>query len=86
LPADALDSMASPEPSPERRLLAQSAWRTVAAAVHALPERQREAFVLCHVHDASPGEAAEALGMNPATLRVHLFRALRKLRAVLGAP
>jgi DNA-directed RNA polymerase specialized sigma24 family protein len=39
--------------------------------------------VLCHVHETSPAEAAEVLGLNPATLRVHLFRAVRKLRAVL---
>lgn len=84
--AEALDDLTSPEPSVERRLMAESTWRTVAAAVRELPDRQREAFVLCHVHDATPGEAAHALGMNPATLRVHLFRALRKLRAALGAP
>ena len=71
-------------PSPERQLLADATWRTVADAVRALPARQREAFVLCHVHDTPPGEAAEALGMNAATFRVHLFRAVRKLRSALG--
>lgn len=84
--ADALDAMASHEPSPERRLLAESAWQSVAAAVRDLPARQREAFVLCHLEEASPRDAAEVLGMNAATVRVHLFRALRKLRGVLGAP
>ena len=84
--ADALDAMPSHEPSPERRLLAESAWQSVAAAVRSLPARQREAFVLCHLEEASPRDAAEALGMNAATVRVHLFRALRKLRGVLGAP
>jgi RNA polymerase sigma-70 factor (ECF subfamily) len=79
----ALRAAPSPEPSPERRLLADSTWRAVADAVRALPDRQREAFVLCHVHETSPAEAAEVLGLNPATLRVHLFRAVRKLRAVL---
>ena len=71
-------------PSPERQLLAASTWRTVADAVRALPDRQRDAFVLCHIHETPPGEAAEALGMNAATFRVHLFRAVRKLRAALG--
>lgn len=86
LATDVLDSMASHEPSPERRLLAASAWDSVAAAVRALPTRQRETFVLCHLDEASPHAAAEILGMKAATVRVHLFRALRKLRAVLGAP
>ena len=86
LAADALVTVASHEPSPERRLLAESAWRAVADAVRELPRRQREAFMLCHLEEASPKDAAEILGMNAATLRVHLFRALRKLRRVLGAP
>ena len=83
---DALRAVPGHEPSPERRLLAESAWRAVSEAVRALPARQRDAFVLCHLEEASPRDAAEILGMNAATLRVHLFRALRKLRGVLGAP
>lgn len=71
-------------PSPERQVLATSTWRTVADAVRARPDRQRDAFVLCHIHDTPPGEAAEVLGMNAATFRVHLFRAVRKLRTALG--
>ena len=86
LAADALDAMPSHEPSPERRLLAESRWRAVTDAVRALPDRQREVFLLCHLEEASPRDAAETLGMNAATVRVHLFRALRKLRGVLGAP
>jgi len=83
---DALRTTPGHEPSPERRLLAQSAWREVSDAVRALPARQRDAFMLCHLEETSPRDAAEILGMNAATLRVHLFRALRKLRGVLGAP
>lgn len=85
VPLDDAGGVASHEPSPERVLGAAAAWRRVAAAVRALPERQREAFILCHVHEATPAEAAAALGMNPATFRVHLFRALRKVRHLLGA-
>lgn len=81
----ALAGLPSAEPSAERRLLAVSAWRGVAAIVRDLPARQRDAFLLCHVHESTPGEAALALGMHPATFRVHLFRAVRKLRATLGA-
>jgi RNA polymerase sigma-70 factor, ECF subfamily len=83
---DVLDAMPSHEPSAERRLLAESSWRAVTDAVRALPDRQREVFMLCHLEEASPRDAAETLGMNAATLRVHLFRALRRLRGVLGAP
>lgn len=86
VPLDDAGPVPSREPSQERVMTAAAAWRTVAATVRALPERQRDAFILCHVHQATPAEAAETLGMNPATFRVHLFRALRKVRHVLGAP
>lgn len=85
VPIDDAGPLPSREPSPERVMSGVAAWRTVAATVRALPERQRDAFILCHVHQATPAEAAAALGMNPATFRVHLFRALRKVRHILGA-
>lgn len=85
VPLDDAGPLPSREPSAERVMSAAAAWRTVAATVKTLPERQRDAFILCHVQQATPAEAAEALGMNPATFRVHLFRALRKVRHVLGA-
>ena len=50
----------------------------------ALPDRQRLVFTLSQVDERTPGEIAAATGMSPATVRVHLFRALRKLRGVLG--
>lgn len=85
VPLDDAGPVPSREPSAERVMAGAAAWRTVAAAVRALPDRQREAFILCHVHEATPAEAAASLGMNPATFRVHLFRALRKVRHILGA-
>lgn len=82
---EVLAGLPSVEPSAERRLLAVSSWQRVAAVVRGLPARQREAFLLCHIHDSTPGEAAASLGVHPATFRVHLFRAMRKLRGTLGA-
>lgn len=82
--AAVLDRLTSDAPSPERRMLAREAWTSMAAAVRDLPERQRDAFVLCHLHETAPADAADILGLHPGTLRVHLFRAVRKLRAVLG--
>ena len=40
----------------------------------------------CHLDEQSPHDVATTLGMSPATVRVHLFRALRKLRTALGGP
>ena len=42
--------------------------------------------MLCHLDEQPPLEVAAALGMSPATVRVHLFRALRKLREGAGRP
>jgi RNA polymerase sigma-70 factor, ECF subfamily len=74
----------SMEPSSERRLLASERWSQVSREVAALPDRQRLVFTLSHVDEQTPGEIAAATGMSPATVRVHLFRALRKLRGALG--
>jgi RNA polymerase sigma-70 factor (ECF subfamily) len=85
-PAATVDRAIAPEPSPERRLLVDAKWRQLGAAVQALPSRQRDVFVLCHLDEQAPQDVATALGMSPATVRVHLFRALRKLRSALGEP
>jgi RNA polymerase sigma factor (sigma-70 family) len=49
-----------------------------------LPHRQRAVFVLFYLEDRPTQEIAELLGMSPATVSVHLHRARRKLRAILG--
>ena len=70
--------------SHERRLLAKERWQQVTKAVAALPDRQRLVFTLSPLDERTPAEISAATGMSQATVRVHLFRALRKLRAVLG--
>ena len=72
------------EQSPEERLLASERGRQIAAAVEQLPERQRAVFTLCQIAEESTSEVSQALGVSEATVRVHLFRAVRKLRVLLG--
>ena len=48
-----------------------------------LPTRQREVFDLADLQGFTPAEVSEMLRMNPATVRVHLLRARRALRARL---
>jgi RNA polymerase sigma-70 factor (ECF subfamily) len=71
-------------PSTEHRLIVKERWGQVLDAVADLPGRQRLVFTLSHLDERSAAEISEATGMSPATVRVHLFRAIRKLRAVLG--
>jgi RNA polymerase sigma-70 factor, ECF subfamily len=79
-----VEQVASADPSNEHRLLVRERWQKVAAIVAMLPDRQKQVFTLCHVDGRTPSEVAEATGMSPATVRVHLFRAIRKLRGLLG--
>jgi RNA polymerase sigma-70 factor, ECF subfamily len=74
---------AAPNPSPEDRLVSSERAKEISAAVEQLPERQRTVFTLCHVAEHSTAEISQALGLSEATVRVHLFRAIRKLRKLL---
>jgi RNA polymerase sigma-70 factor, ECF subfamily len=84
LDARPVEQAAGTEPSSERRMLARERWAQVLAAVAALPDRQRLVFTLSHLDERTAAEISQATGMSPATVRVHLFRAIRKLRALLG--
>ena len=70
--------------SPEDLLLAREWRQQLAKAVRRLPGRQRLVFLLCHYADHSTRDVAEITGLNESTVRVHLFRAIRKLRRAIG--
>jgi len=53
-------------------------------AVAALPRRQREVVALRVLADLSAEDAGELLGIAPATVHVHLHRALAALRLQFG--
>ena len=75
---------ATQPPDPEARLLARERRARLAAAVERLDGRQRTVFMLCHYGDRTPREVSAITGLNESTVRVHLFRAARKLRGLLG--
>jgi RNA polymerase sigma-70 factor (ECF subfamily) len=56
----------------------------VMVALKQLPPKQRAVFVLFYLEDRPAAEIAELLEMAPATVSVHLHRARRKLRTILG--
>ena len=53
-------------------------------ALARLSGRQRAAVVLVHAHGETYADAAATLGMSVSTLRNHLDRGMRRLRALLG--
>jgi RNA polymerase sigma-70 factor (ECF subfamily) len=71
------------QPSTEDRLVGRVRMKEIGAAVDRLPERQRTVFMLSQVAEQSTSEISQTLGLSEATVRVHLFRALRKLRTML---
>lgn len=72
------------DPDPETRLLARERRARLASAIASLHGRQRTVFMLCHFGDCTPREVSTMTGLNESTVRVHLFRAARKLRGLLG--
>jgi RNA polymerase sigma-70 factor (ECF subfamily) len=81
---EARASAAGPATDPEHRLLGRERRAKIAAAVDRLDGRQRTVFMLCHYGDCTPREVSAVTGLNESTVRVHLFRAARKLRGLLG--
>ena len=71
------------EQTPEDRLVSRARLREIAAAVDQLPERQRTVFMLSQYGGQTTSQVSETLGLSEATVRVHLFRAVRKLRRLL---
>jgi RNA polymerase sigma-70 factor (ECF subfamily) len=56
----------------------------VILALERLSRRQRAVFVLFYLDDRTTQQIAELLSMSTATVSVHLHRARRRLREILG--
>ncbi len=75
------DAERSEAEDPLKGLHAAGIAGRLAPLFHELPRRQREVFFLADLAGHSPAEIAERLAMNPVTVRAHLHRARRTLRA-----
>ena len=64
--------------------LSQDVGVRVAAAMRGLPDRQREAIVLCHYQELSNIEAAGLMGVSVDALESLLARGRRALRGALS--
>src|SRR3954466_8479977 len=71
-------------PSPEEQLLSRERREALGRALAKLPDRQRSVFMLSHYEGCTSREVSVVTGLNESTVRVHLFRAIRKLRTLLG--
>ena len=71
-------------PGPDRGLMAADTGRRVQAALAALPDRQREALVLCHYQELTNIEAARLMTVSVEALESLLSRGRRALRSALA--
>jgi RNA polymerase sigma-70 factor, ECF subfamily len=81
--SDFTDRVAGGGPSPEDQVLARERRQKPAGALARLPERQRSVFMLSHYEGCTSREVSALTGLNESTVRVHLFRAIRRLRTLL---
>ena len=70
-------------PTSEDRVFAAQISGRLERALSKLSLRQRAAFTLRHYEDRSMAEIAEILDLDIGTVKVHLFRAIGKLREEL---
>jgi RNA polymerase sigma-70 factor (ECF subfamily) len=81
---DPAEYLRSHGPSPEDQALAHERRRQLDSALTELPERQRLVFMLSHFEGQTSREVSAMTGLNESTVRVHLFRAIRRLRVLLA--
>lgn len=72
------------EPSPERKLLNKEMVEGIHAAIHTLPEMQRQVILLRDVEGVESEEVCRMLGVSESNQRVLLHRARTKVRQALA--
>jgi RNA polymerase sigma-70 factor (ECF subfamily) len=71
-------------PTPEEEALSAEIRVRIWRAFRKLSLRQQEVFVLRHLEGWSTEAVAETLGLSVGSVKQHLFRAIRRLQAVIG--
>ena len=69
--------------SPERLVLSTEVQEAVSAAMSALSQMERAAFVLRHFEGHSIEEISRALGLKTNATKHSIFRAVKKMRVAL---
>lgn len=71
--------------SPAERLEQSQVMAVIEEAVQALPERQREAFILRYWEELDVSETAKVMGCSEGSVKTHCSRATHALAKVLKA-
>jgi RNA polymerase sigma-70 factor (ECF subfamily) len=81
---DPVAEAADPGPGPQVQLEAGEALAALETALQALPERQRQAFLLRNFEGLDVAGTALAMGCSAGSVKTHYFRAVQALRGRLG--
>lgn len=79
-----LDVIPSGVPSPREVYEVNEMKERLEQAIYALPEREREVFILRYLNDLQLSEIAETLGMALGTVKAHLAHGAGKLKSHLS--
>lgn len=78
------ENLRSGEDSPEQALIKKRTAQDVADALNELPDRQKEALVLCYYQEMKAKDAAGVLSVSQSALEALLFRARQTMKEKLG--
>jgi RNA polymerase sigma-70 factor (ECF subfamily) len=83
-PADPIESAPDPAGGPADLLEGAQALEALEAGLAALPERQREAFMLRALEGMDVADTAVSMGCSEGSVKTHYFRAVHALKDRLG--
>jgi len=70
------------EINPEREILSKEEYAIVQQAIHALPKKQKQAFLLSREENLPHKEIGKILGIQTVSVKRHIIRALALIRGV----
>jgi RNA polymerase sigma-70 factor (ECF subfamily) len=82
--ADPVDTAPDPDGGPLDQLEHAEAVAVLESGLAALPERQREAFILRAMEGLDVADTAVAMGCSEGSVKTHYFRAVHALKGLLG--